>query len=128
MYPEIAGNTMIFQQISCKVTLKPFDDPVYLDYLLYNVRHVLEGDGVRAVAQGLVRVRVDLHEEAVRPAGGRGPREIPCHFPVPAGACAHASGGLDAVGGGKDNGEPEGLHDRYGPEVNDQVVVPEGHP
>src|SRR3972149_6608001 len=99
--------------------------PADIEQLPYYPRQVLQGDRVRAVAKGLVRVRVDLHEKAVYADGGSRPREHASHGPVPAGALALAAGRLHAVRGVEHDRAAEAPHYGKAPEIHDKVVIAE---
>src|SRR2546421_6827340 len=73
---------------------------------------VVEGDHVRSIAQGLIRSRMGLDENAVAARGDGGPRQVRHHAAVAVALVARACRFLYAVSGVKDHRTAQILHPR----------------
>src|SRR6266702_4724110 len=96
--------------------------------LLQQRRQIIQPDRIGAVAERLLRVLVDLHEDAVDPGRYRRPAQVLHELALAAGRPSLAAGELDAVGGVEHYRKAGLAHDRGAPHVGDQVVVAERHP
>ena len=85
-------------------------------------------EGVRAVAERLVRVRVHLEKKPLCARTERGARQRNCTVPVSRRAAVSCAGVLNAVRGVENNGRAESGELAHSREVNYKAVIAEKRP
>src|SRR5690349_24354376 len=78
------------------------------------------------VAERAARVGMRFDEEPVDPGGGAGAGERQDELGLPSGAVLLAPRKLDRMRGVENHRIPQPTHDRERPDVDDEIVVPEG--
>src|SRR5688572_2711964 len=90
------------------------------------LRHFIQRNHVRAVAERFLRLRVRFDEQAIHARGNGSFGENGGEVALTAGAIARAPGKLDGMGGVENDRAAKALHDRNGAHVGDEIVVAEG--